>query len=65
MPLGSVPLSVMVAAGYPVVVTVYVLETPVAKVAVAGLVIVGAPSFVRVNAWTTLPAAFVAVMVIG
>jgi len=31
MPLEAWPLSVMVAAGYPVVVTVYVLETPVRR----------------------------------
>jgi len=41
-----------------VVVTVYVLETPVAKVAVAGLVIVG-PVVREGERLDTLPAAFV------
>ena len=43
----------------------YVPATPVLKVAVAGLVIVGASALVRVKVWVAVPAALVAVMVIG
>jgi hypothetical protein len=64
-PVGSVPVSVTVGAGEPVVVTVYVPATPVLNVAVDALVIVGASALVSVNDWVVVPLAFVAVSVIG
>jgi hypothetical protein len=64
-PLGSVPDSVMVAAGDPVVVTVYVPATPVLKEAVLGLVMLGASLLVKVKLWLTPPTLLAAVIVIG
>src|SRR5450755_1307485 len=62
---GSVPDSVMAAAGYPVVVTVYVPATPVVKAAMLGLVMLGASLLVKVKLWDTLPVPLVAVIWIG
>ena len=49
MPAGSVPVTVAVARGKPVLVTVKVLATPTPKVAEAALVIAGAWFTVKVN----------------
>ena len=64
-PLGSGPVSVMAGAGVPVVVTVYVPATPMVKVAVGGLVMVGASAMVSVKFWVALPTLLVAVKTIG
>jgi hypothetical protein len=49
IPGGSVPVSVIAAAGYPVVVTVYVPGNVVVKVAVGALVMEGASSLFSVK----------------
>ena len=53
MPAGSVPVTVTVARGKPVLVTVNELATPTPNVAEAALVIAGAWFTVKVNDCTT------------
>ena len=63
-PLGSVPLSLSVGVGKPVVVTVKLPAAPTVKVVLLALVMAGAWLTVRVKVWVaSLPTPLLAVKV--
>ena len=64
-PAGSVPVSLRIGAGYPVVVTGKLKAVPRVTASEPALVMVGAWSMVSVKCWVTVPAVLVAVMVSG
>jgi len=65
MPAGNVPVSVIVAAGDPLLVTANVNGAPTTAVAELALVICGTVETFRVSVWLVTPTAFVAVNVTG
>jgi hypothetical protein len=64
-PMGSGPDSVRAGAGYPVVVMGRFSATPTVAVVAGILLTAGALVTVRVNAWVTVPAGFLAVSLSG